>query len=512
MKKYLICVMAFAVALTIGCGRRTNTKAADQPQNQTAVSAESAHNHDHGDCGHDHSADSHAGHNHESDSHSHDHSVEAHSDHSHAEGEPCGHDHSTDAHAGHSHDSEEVHSGDCGHDHSADSHAGHNHESDSHGHDHSVEAHSDHSHAEGEPCGHDHSTDAHAGHDHGEAAAESDEIVFPAEQAARTDFEVRKAVRGSFAEVIKCVGEVSAAQGGMSVITAPVSGVVTFVDGRIMASSEVRKGQNLFYVSSGSLASGNAALKAKIAYEQAKTNFERAERLFKDKIISQSEFTAAQAAYLTAQSEYEPVKNTNDDGSITITAPAAGYLAQVSVAAGDFVEMGQPLATVAKQGRMQLKALVSQRYFDRLRNIADANFRVPSSDAYYTVSSMNGSLYSAGKIVSPGSALIPVVFEFDGNGRIPDGAYAEVSLLGRRRDNVLTLPLTAITEQQGLYYVYVQLDADCYNRREVKLGPDDGKSVEILSGIKPGDRVVTRGAVNVKMAAASGSIPHGHTH
>ncbi len=474
--------MAFAVALTIGCGRRANTKAADQPQNQTSVNVETAHNHEHGDCGHDHSHDSGEGHVH---------------------GENCDHDHSADVHAEHNHDSHEGHShgGDCEHDNSADAHSGH-------------------SHVEGDSCGHDHSSDSqsghnhelHAGHDNDEAAADPDEIVFPAEQAARTDFEVRKAVKGSFSEVIKCGGEVTAAQGGISVIAAPVSGVVTFVDGRIMASSEVKKGQNLFYISSGSLASGNAALKAKITYEQAKTDFERAERLYKDMIISQSEFTAAQAAYLTAKSEYEPVKNANEDGSITISSPAAGYLAQVSVSAGDFVEMGQPLATVAREGRMQLKALVSQKYFDRLDNISDANFRVPSSDSYYTVSSLNGSFYSAGKIVSPGSALIPVVFEFDGNGRIPDGAYAEVSLLSRKRDNVLTLPLTAITEQQGLYYVYVQLDADCYNRREVRLGADDGKMVEILSGIKPGDRVVTRGAVNVKMAAASGAIPHGHTH
>lgn len=494
MKKYLFCALALLVALTVGCGRRGSV-------NQTGNKNIEVH-HDHtghthadgtectGDHGHSH--DTHAGHSHES--------------HSHGEGECCGHDHKVEAHSGHNHNHvKEAHAGHV-HDHSGHSHAageacGHDHSHKGHSHD----AHADHDH-------HNHTGHLHEDHSHGEGEEARDEIVFPAAQAARTDFEVQAARKGEFRETIKCGGQVSAAQGAVSVVTAPVSGVVTFVDGRIMASSPVGKGQKLFYISSGSLASGDAALKARVAFEQAEVDFERAERLYKDKIISQSDYTAARSAFLTAQSEYEPVKNMNDDGSITVFAPAAGYLSQLSVAPGDYVEMGQPLATVARAGRMQLKAMVSQRYFDRLDRVDDANFCLPSSEKYLNVKSMNGSLYSVGRIVSQGSTLVPVVFEFDGNVTIPDGTYVDVSLLGARRDGVITLPLTAITEQQGLYYVYVQLDAEHYSRREVTLGGDDGIRVEILSGVGPGDRIVTRGAVNVRMAAASGAIPHGHTH
>lgn len=414
------------------------------------------------------------------------HNTEAH-DHS-----GCGDTHAHANETAHQHDGEEE----CGHDHSAEN--GH-----LEGQDHEHDGHSG--------CDGDHSADdAHAGHDHGSEEADPDEIVFPAAQSARTEFEVQTVRRGSFAEIIKCGGQVTAAQGQMSVVPAPVSGVVTFVDGRIMASSPVNRSQKLFYISSGSLASGDAALKARVAYEQAKAEFERAERLYADKIISSSEYLSAQAAFLTAQTEYEPLKELNEDGSVTISSPAAGYLAQVSVAAGDYVEMGQPLATVARSGRMQLKAHVSQKYFDRLGDVRDANFSFAGKT--YTVSAMNGSLYSAGRIVSQGSSLIPVVFEFDGGNSVPDGAYVDVSLVGRRREDVMTLPLSAITEQQGLHYVYVQLDPECYSRREVRLGADDGSRVEILSGIRPGDRVVTKGAINVKMAGASGAIPHGHAH
>ena len=85
-------------------------------------------------------------------------------------------------------------------------------------------------------------------------------------------------------------------------------------------------------------------------------------------------------------------------------------------------------------------------------------------------------------------------------------------LLGRQRRDVVTVPLSARTEQQGLFYVYEQLGADCYRRIQVWRGADDGERVEILRGLSGGERIVTKGAINVKMASASGAIPHGHSH
>lgn len=436
----------------------------------------------------------------EKDGHVHDHGG-----HVHAAGESCVGDHDTrdhDSHAAHSHDAGEAcDGGHAGHDH--DSHAGHGH---------SAKDRKNKKPAKHNPhSGHDH--DAHAGHDHGSgAAADPDEIVFPADQAARTDFEVRPALRGTFRETIKCGGQVTAAQDGVISVAAPVSGVITPYDGRMAANSLVGKGQHLFRIYSGGLASGDAIAKARINYTQAKANYERVQTLFTDRLVTRREYLEAEAAYLTAKAEFDPVRDSDGEGGALITSPIGGYVTRMHVSAGDFVEMGQPLATISRTGRMQLRAMVSQRYFNRLPGIADANFRTPASDEYYNVRNMGGKIYSTGRMVSQGSSLIPVVFEFSDDGTIPDGAHADVTLLGAERDGVMTLPLTAITEQQGLHYVYVQLDAEHYSRREVALGPDDGVRVEILSGVREGDMVVTRGAVNVKMASASGAIPHGHTH
>jgi multidrug efflux pump subunit AcrA (membrane-fusion protein) len=78
---------------------------------------------------------------------------------------------------------------------------------------------------------------------------------------------------------------------------------------------------------------------------------------------------------------------------------------------------------------------------------------------------------------------------------------------------VISLPESALTEEQGLYFVYLKLDDECYKKQEVQLGTSNGERVEILSGLKDGDTVVTRGAIHVKLAAASNAIPtHSHNH
>ena len=81
----------------------------------------------------------------------------------------------------------------------------------------------------------------------------------------------------------------------------------------------------------------------------------------------------------------------------------------------------------------------------------------------------------------------------------------------KERKNAITVPLTALTEEQGTKFVYVQVEPEAYVRREVKTGQSDGCRVEITDGLKAGEKVVAKGAYMVKLASASNAIP-GHTH
>ena len=119
---------------------------------------------------------------------------------------------------------------------------------------------------------------------------------------------------------------------------------------------------------------------------------------------------------------------------------------------------------------------------------------------------------SVGKASDGASAYIPVTFEFDNIVGIVSGSFVEVFLISSPKPNTLTVPVTALIEEQGNYSVFVQIDEDGYRKQEVKLGASDGKNIQILAGLEPGDNVVSRGAYRVKMASFSGAIPHGHQH
>ena len=73
------------------------------------------------------------------------------------------------------------------------------------------------------------------------------------------------------------------------------------------------------------------------------------------------------------------------------------------------------------------------------------------------------------------------------------------------------VPAAAVVDDAGRPIVFVQREGETFERRAVTLGPRSGDVVQITDGVKPGDRVVTKGAYLVRLASLSTSVPaHGH--
>ena len=179
---------------------------------------------------------------------------------------------------------------------------------------------------------------------------------------------------------------------------------------------------------------------------------------------------------------------------------------------GEYVSVGQPLAIVSQNKRLRLRAEVSEKHYSQLAGITSANFRPSYEKETYKLSDLNGKLISYGKSSSDNSFFIPIIFEFDNNGTLVPGAFTEVYLLSSPLDNVLSVPVSALIEEQGSYFVFIKVDDEGYVKKEVKTGHNNGKNVQILSGLKKGESVVTSGAYQVKLAGNSSAIPHGHEH
>ncbi|WP_279191261.1 efflux RND transporter periplasmic adaptor subunit [Butyricimonas virosa] len=388
------------------------------------------------------------------------------------------------------------------HTHSAtETHAGHDHEHE--GHDHEHEGH-DHEHETAEE---------HAGHSHESGEAKhSDEIIFPKAQAAKTTFEVREIQSASFNQVVKTTGQVLAAPGDEAVIVATSNGIASFSSNKLTEGTKVQKGQSLFQISSKDIAEGDYYTKVKATYEAAKASYDRAEALVKDKIISQKEFESTKLEFENAKTAYDAVSNNKTAKGVSVNAPLNGHMKNILVKEGEYITVGQPLATVSQNQRLVLRAEVSQRYYNAMQSVKSANFKTPYDNKVYSLEDLNGRLLSFGKTSNENSFFIPVSFEFDNKGEVIPGSFVEVYLISSPIENTLSIPVSALTNEMGIYYVYVQIDEEGYRKQEVALGANNGKEVQIIKGLHPGDRVVTQGAYQVKMASASGAIPHGHSH
>ena len=370
--------------------------------------------------------------------------------------------------------------------------AGHNHEDP---HDHEAE------HGAAEAHG---AAGAHAGH--------SDEIVISPEKAAAAGIMAETASAAEFSGVIRTGGQILSSRGDEMTVVAPADGIVSF-GGNYFEGASVDEGQTLFSVISGTIQDGNRIGKAKVAYEAAKAEYERASSLVDSRIVSRKEFVKIKENYENARLAYEALRPNADGTGVVVCSPCGGYVESIFVREGDYVSVGTPLACVIRNSSLVLQADLSQAYYDRIGRIVSANFRTPSMDRTENVKALGGRLLSVGRSSAAASHYIPVTFSIPADSGFVPGSFAEVWLLTDVRNDVISLPLEAVTEEQGVNFVYIKMDGSCYRKQEVTLGESDGERVEIVSGVRAGDNVVTSGAYNVRLASASNAIPaHTHNH
>lgn len=379
---------------------------------------------------------------------------------------------------------------------------GHHHHSHS-GHN-DAEGHEDHDHE-----GHDHEHEGHEGHVHGSESKEheADVIVLDPSVAARLGVATDTASVKAFNQVVKVSGRILPAAEGNAVVSAPTSGILR-LNKSINVGSDVKAGTLIGYVSAEGVSGGDANRAAKVELDAAKAEFDRVSALYADRLVTLAQYNAAKAAFDRAKAAYSAPA-----ASGRATSPISGVITSLSANSGQYVETGAPIATVASSSRLTLRADVPFKSYRDVADASDARICVPSTGVNTRVSELDGRRADAGNSTAGASAgYVPVTFSLRNDGSLIPGSAVEVYLLGKGSRQALTVPKSAIVEQQGTYFVFIRLDEDCYRKVPVSTGPSDGQYVEILSGLHGGEQVVSAGTTAVKLAQSSGNVPEGHSH
>lgn len=369
----------------------------------------------------------------------------------------------------------------CGHDHSHDSKHSHSHEHD-HDHEH------DHEHEHDDNCDHEHDHELYG--------------VIHLHQIA-------------FSDVIKAGGEILPAQGDEQVIVANHDGLVSFVGPQMQQGISVKRNQQLMILKSGGLVHDNfevSYLEAKVQVEKAEADYKRAKELIGDNIISESAYLDAKLNYEKAKLTFDNIQKNYQEGGQKVVASVDGFIKTIHVTEGEFVQTGQPLATISQNRRLVIKAEIPQDMLPKLPSLRSANFITPYDGKLYSTTELNGTLISWGKSTYQGSFYIPIFFEVDNRDGLFPGTYVEVYLKTASAAQSIAIPQSALLEEYGSHYVYVD-NHDGFEKRYVTIDGTDGNLVRITQGLKAGEHIATKNVSRIKLSQMSGQLPeHAHVH
>ena len=319
--------------------------------------------------------------------------------------------------------------------------------------------------------------------------------------------------------------------GGEAVVAAPaagrfVSGTLPAVGTRVSAGHELGRLQPRAAENGVDRASLAAAVsEAEVTAEAARTDLARAERLLAERAVpgrrveeAQRAVTIADARLTAARARLaqrdEALRSGGGDASgnaFTLRAPIAGVVAEVFAALGAAYDEGAPLFRIVRTDRVELQAHIPPSDAPLGSTVHEIAIEIPGRPEPLVVQADH--MHYAG-ILDPKTRALPVQFDVDNRGgQLLIGQTPIAILYTGRRERMPAVPRDAVLMEAGRPYVFVQTGGERFARRYIEIATRDRDLIGVRQGVKPGERVVTRGAYDVQLASAASGLPaEGHVH
>ena len=239
----------------------------------------------------------------------------------------------------------------------------------------------------------------------------------------------------------------------------------------------------------------------------ATVNFDRSKNLFQRQLLAKQALDDAESRYLAAvaqldlskaqsgqtQSRLDELKinlqNTN------VVSPVDGFVAKRNVDPGAMVSQNAPIASVVDISKLRLVANVVEK---DLRMVTTGDNAVVEVDAY-PGEKFKGRIARVSPVLDPATRTAPMEVEIPNQeNKLKPGMYARINLTVEERKGTLIAPKAAIIDFDSKRGVWMPNEDMRAKFHQVELGIEDVDTIEIKSGLKEGDKIVTTGATAVK--------------
>jgi len=292
----------------------------------------------------------------------------------------------------------------------------------------------------------------------------------------------------------------------------------------------VQKGQRLAEVQSAEIQKLQVDLiQAENKLVLHKAELDRIQRLVESKIAAQKELIAAQNQHQAGLNEIEgltqqlvllglpesAVQKARAEKSIStfaVLSPLGGVVAERSVVLGETVEPNKVIFKILDPSTVFIEGNAFEEALPQLKIGQTVRIRVAS----YPKDLFAGKIARFSPTIDPQKRTLLLWAEVPNRaGKLKPNLSAEMDIVIGGGQEVLAIPLEALTTTEGESFVFVE-EKGSFRRAGLVLGARDDRFVEVKKGLLPGDRVVTDGKQQIYakslMARQGGAALGGHGH
>ena len=243
---------------------------------------------------------------------------------------------------------------------------------------------------------------------------------------------------------------------------------------------ELRNEQYLDSLGSGT---GDNVRQARFAYDTGCLELEQLRQQYANETeVKRADMQVKELELSIFSKNMEEMRRTLDDAQIR--SPRKAVLTFIDNQIGAQVAQGSQVAIISDLSHFKVDCEIADSYGDRVRVGARAVVKVGTD-------TLSGMISNVTPMSRNGVIAFSVQLNDDANPRLRSGLKTDVYVMSNVMDDVMRIPNASYYTGPGSYELWVQTSDNELTRRNVRLGQSNYQYVEVIDGLKPGDRVVT---------------------
>jgi RND family efflux transporter MFP subunit len=191
----------------------------------------------------------------------------------------------------------------------------------------------------------------------------------------------------------------------------------------------------------------------------------------------------------------KPGKEYEQNELIPVLAPISGTILKRLVSPGTVVTPASDLFLISDLNSLWVNAEVPEKYLALLKEGQTVQITVQA----YGEEVFQARIAQVGDVLDPDTRMVQVRCQTSNAGqRLKPEMYANICFSFDRGGEGILIPLTAVHEVRGSQIVFTPKTESQFQIRQIQLGRQAGNQVEVISGLKPGEKVVTSGSFLLK--------------